>query len=311
MIDRLAYIAADRGAPRWQAELAKHIPGLTLGVWPGLADPAAVEAALVWRPPAGALAQLPNLKLIHALGAGVEDLFADPDLPPQVPIVRLVDPAMTVAMSEYVQLQVLRLHRQDLDYRAQQEAGLWRPHAQPNADERQIGILGLGVLGSDAAWRLKVLGFRVAGWSRHPRKLPGITCFHGADGLAALARHSAILVCLLPLTPATEGILCASLFARLPQGAAIVNCGRGGHLVEADLLAALDRGQLAAAVLDVFRDEPLPPAHPFWRHPRIIVTPHVAAATDPRSAAPIIAEALRRLAEGRPLANLVDRAERY
>ena len=245
------------------------------------------------------------------MGAGVDDLFADPQLPQGVPIVRLVDPAMTAAMSEYVQLQVLRLHRRDLDYREQQQAQIWREHSQPNAEERRVGILGLGALGGEAALRLKVLGFDVAGWSRSERKLRGIPCFHGPEGLAALAARSEILVCLLPLTEATRSILNARLFAALPKGAALVNCARGAHLVEADLLAALDQGQLSAAVLDVFREEPLPPQHPFWRHPRIVVTPHVAAATNPHTAAPIVAEALRRLAEGKPLLNLVDPARQY
>ncbi len=172
-------------------------------------------------------------------------------------------------------------------------------------------MLGLGVLGSEVALRLEVLGFDVAGWSRSRRRLKGIPCHSGADGLAALAARSEIVVCLLPLTPETENILDADLFAAMPRGGAIVNCGRGAHLIEADLLAALDSGQLAAAVLDVFRDEPLPPGHPFWLHPRIVVTPHVAAATNPRTAAPIVAAALRRFAAGQRIANLVAPARGY
>jgi glyoxylate/hydroxypyruvate reductase A len=226
-------------------------------------------------------------------------------------VVRLVDPSMTQTMGEYVQLQVLRLHRRDFDYRAQQAAREWRELPQPAAGERRIGILGLGVLGSEAALRLKVQGFDVAGWSRRERKQKGIPCFSGKDGLAELAARSDILVCLLPLTAETENILDTSLFAALPKGAAIVNCGRGAHLVEADLVAALDSGQLAAAVLDVFRTEPLPPEHPFWSDPRILVTPHAAAATSARTAAPIVAAALRRFATGKRPANLVDRARGY
>ena len=174
-----------------------------------------------------------------------------------------------------------------------------------------MGVLGLGALGSDAALKLSVLGFDVMGWSRRERRLRGIGCFHGRDGLDALLARTQILVCLLPLTPATEGILDARLFARLPPGAAIVNCARGRHLVEADLVAALNSGQLAAAVLDVFRDEPLPPDHCFWSDPRIIVTPHVAAATHAPTAASGVAENLRRLAAGKPLLNRIDASERY
>jgi glyoxylate/hydroxypyruvate reductase A len=280
-------------------------------VWPELGDPTEIEAALVWRPPQGLLDRLPNLKLIASLGAGVDHIRADPSLPPGVPLVRLVDPYMTTAMSEYVQLQVLRLHRGGPVYLAQQHARVWRQWKQPNAAERRVGILGLGVLGGECALKLKVLGFDVAGWGRTEKKLAGIPSFHGADGLDALLARSEILVCLLPLTPATDGILDARLFDRLPQGAAIVNCARGRHLVEADLLAALDSGKLSAAVLDVFRDEPLPPDHPFWRHERILVTPHVAAATHPPTAALAVVENLRRLRDGRPLLNRVDGSEGY
>jgi len=298
-------------AERWSAELDRLLPGLEIRVWPEVGDAEDVDAALVWRPPSGLLASLPKLKLIAALGAGVDHVLADPLLPADVPIVRLVDPYMTAAMSEYVQLQVLRLHRQDPLYLAQQRGRVWRERPQRNAAERRVGVLGLGELGRDAARKLAVLGFEVAGWSRTERRLPGIACFHGAAGLRALLARSEILVCLLPLTPATEGILDARLFAGLPRGAAIVNCARGPHLVEADLVAALDSGQLSAAILDVFREEPLPAGHPFWSDPRIIVTPHVAAATHAPTAAPIVADNLRRLRQGRPLRHLVDRGRGY
>jgi glyoxylate/hydroxypyruvate reductase A len=198
-----------------------------------------------------------------------------------------------------------------LSYLRQQRERQWRAQPQPNAEARRVGVLGLGALGSDAALRLKVMGFDVACWSRSERRLPGIACFHGAHGLTTLVARSEILVCLLPLTPETEGILDARLFAGLPKGAAVINCARGAHLVEEDLLAALDSGQVSAAVLDVFREEPLPPGHPFWSHPRVIVTPHVAAATHPPTAAPIVADNLRRRREGRPLLNEADRTRRY
>ncbi len=307
----LLFLSSVDSAEAWQAALGTVLPDLELRVWPDIGDPGDIEAALVWRPPPGLLGSLPNLKLIASLGAGVDHIFADPHLPPQVPIVRLVDPHLTTAMSEYVQLQVLRLHRQDLAYLAQQRRCEWRPLPQPNAGERRVGILGLGVLGSDAALKLSVLGFDVAGWSRAEKKLRGIACFHGAAGLTAMLARSEILVCLLPLTPATEGILDARLFAQLPRGAALVNCARGRHLVESDLLPALDSGQLSAAVLDVFRDEPLPADHPFWSDPRIVITPHVAAVTHAPTAALAIADNLRRLGDGRPLLNRVDASERY
>ena len=232
-------------------------------------------------------------------------------MPAGVPILRLVDPHMTEAMCEYVALQVLRLHRQDIDYRLQQTAGEWRELHQKNAAERKVGILGFGTLGQAAGHTLRSLGFPVAGWSRSAKQVPGFATYAGPAGLDAMLATNDILVCLLPMTPETENILDARLFARLPRGAGLVNAGRGRHLVDADLLAALDSGQLSAAVLDVFRDEPLPPEHPFWRHPRIVVTPHVAADTNPPTAAPIIAAAIRNLEAGRPVANLVDPAQGY
>jgi len=306
----LFYSTVDSAA-RWRAQLERLTRELDIRVWPEIGDPAEIDYALVWRPEPGLLAALPNLKLILSLGAGVDHLLGDPQLPRHLPIVRLVDPHMTAAMSEYVVLQVLRLHRRDLDYRAQQEARDWRELDQKNAADRRVGILGFGELGQDAAHKLKALGFDVAGWSRSAKTAAGIATYAGAAGLPPLLARSEILVCLLPLTPETEGILNARSLALLPQGAALVNAARGAHLVEEDLLAALASGQVSAAVLDVFADEPLPLGHPFWHHPRIVVTPHVAAFTNPATAAPIILDNIRRFEEGRPLLNRVDPARGY
>jgi len=296
---------------RWKPQLTRLMPELEVRVWPEIGDPAEIDYALVWRPEPGLLASLSNLKLILSLGAGVDHILCDRELPRAVPIVRLVDPYMTNAMSEYIVLQVLRLHRRDIDYRAQQEAGIWRELDQKNAVERTVGILGFGELGQDAARKLTGVGFDVALWGRRPRTVEGLRGYTGSTGMPALLARSEILVCLLPLTAETEGILNASTLAMLPKGAALLNAARGGHLVEEDLLAALARGQLSAAVLDVFGDEPLPAGHPFWRHPRIVVTPHVAAATHPPTAAPLILDNIRRFEEGRPLLNQVDPARGY
>ena len=298
-------------AARWRSQLTRLTHELDVRVWPEIGDPTEIDYALVWRPETGFLASLPSLKLILSLGAGVDHLLGDPQLPRHIPIVRLVDPHMTDAMSEYVILQVLRLHRRDLDYRAQQEAGIWRELDQQNAAEQRVGILGLGELGQDAAKKLKALGFDVAGWSRSEKNLGGIASYAGAAGFAPLLSRSEILICLLPLTTETEGILNASTLALLPRGAALVNAARGAHLVEEDLLAALASGQVSAAVLDVFRQEPLPADHPFWRHPRVILTPHVSAFTNPTTAAPIILDNIRRFEDGRPLLNRVDLARGY
>jgi glyoxylate/hydroxypyruvate reductase A len=296
---------------RWRPILGQVFPGRDIRYWPETGDKAEIEYALVWYPDAGLLASLPNLKLVFGLGAGVDHVLRDPALPKNVPIVRLVDPYMTDAMSEYVVLSVLRLHRQDLDYMAQQRAARWEEREQKNAAERPVGILGFGTLGQDAGRKLRALGFDVAGWSRSPKDIPGFATFAGRDGLGQVLARSEILVCLLPLTPDTTGILDAAAFARMPRGAGIVNAGRGGHLVEEDLIPALDSGQLSGAVLDVFREEPLPEAHPFWRHPRILVTPHVAAETHPPTAAVIIRDTIERFEAGLPLPNQIDAARGY
>ena len=307
----ILFRSSPAAAARWRPLLGRLMPEHEIRFWPEIGDKAAIEYALVWQPEPGLLASLPNLKLIVGLGAGVDHVLGDPSLPKRVPIVRLVDPYMTDAMGEYVTLSVLRLHRQDLDYLAQQRAGIWEEREQKNAAERPVGILGFGTLGQDAGRKLKALGFDVAGWSRGKKEIAGFACYSGPAGLHALLARSEILVCLLPLTAETTGILNAAAFARLPRGAGLVNAGRGGHLVEADLIPALDAGQLSGAVLDVVGAEPLPADHPFWHHPRIILTPHIAAETHPPSAAPIIREVIRRCAAGLPLANRVDPARGY
>ncbi|HEV2300939.1 MAG TPA: glyoxylate/hydroxypyruvate reductase A [Stellaceae bacterium] len=307
----LLFRSSPQSAARWLPQLARLLPDLEVRVHPDLGDRRDIRYALVWQPEAGLLASLPNLALILSLGAGVDHILDDPSLPRHVPIVRLVDPHMTDMMTEHVALQVLRLHRRDLDYSAQQRSRIWREHEQKNAAERRVGIMGLGALGMAVAGKLAELGFALAGWSRRPRADAGFESYGGREELPRFLGRAEILVCLLPLTAETEGILDRNLFARLPKGGFLVNVGRGAHLVEADLLAALDEGRLAGAALDVFREEPLPKAHPFWRHPRIIVTPHIAAATHPPTAAPIFREAIARFEAGLPVPNLVDPALGY
>jgi glyoxylate/hydroxypyruvate reductase A len=282
------------------------MPDVELRVAPRIGDPAEIDIAIVWRPAPGWLASLPNLKLILSQGAGVDHILADPLLPRQVPIIRLVDPHMTRQMVEYVTFQVLRLHLREPEFRRQQEQRLWHELGAPTARERRVGILGLGELGTAAAAALAGLGFDVAGWSRSPKSLPGITSFSGAGALDAFLARTEILVCLIPLTAATRGILGRATFDRLPQGAGIINAGRGGHLVEADLLDALASGRISEAVLDVFETEPLPADHPFWTHPRIVVTPHIAARTNPATAAEAMAANLRRWQAGEALPDRID-----
>lgn len=301
----LLKVDIDRG-DAWQRALRACAPDMTVYDWPYDGDPAEIEFALVWGPPRGALRRFPNLKAIFSIGAGIDHLASDPDLPDGVPVVRMVEPGLTAGMSEFVILSVLTHHRFMLDYAAQQRAKVWREIPQIAAGKRRVGIMGLGVLGGDAADKVAGLGFAVAGWSASPKERPGIATFHGNAGLTPFLARTDILVCLLPLTPETEGILNARTFAALPRGAALISIGRGGHVVEADLLAALDSGRIGGATLDVFRDEPLPPDSPFWIHPRVILTPHVASMTIPDSAAAAVAANIRRLRAGKPLQHAVD-----
>lgn len=297
-------------AEEWLRRIAEALPEAELRVWPAVGEAAEIDFAMVWQPPAGALAGLPRLRGVCALGAGVDALLRDPTLP-DVPVARLVDPLMAGRMAEYVVGQALRHHLRTDEYAAQQRAGAWLRLPYKDAGERNVGVLGLGALGRRAAARLKAQGFRVAGWSRTPRRLRGVACHHGEAGLKALLRDAEILVCLLPLTAETRGVLNADLFARLPAGAALINVARGAHLIEADLLAALDAGRLSGATLDVLTEEPPPPAHPFRRHPKILMTPHVSSLSEPRTAAAILAEQYRRMFRGEPMRDLVDRRAGY
>ena len=263
----------------------------------------AVDIALVATPPDGTFEKLGRLKLVQSLWMGVEKLLADPTLPRGVPLARLIDPGMVAAMSETVLAHVLDWHRHLYLYRSQQRQRLWRRIDQRLAADRTVGILGLGELGSDAARKLLALGFRVAGWSRRPKDIPGVQCF---TDLGAMLRQTDALVCLLPLTAQTAGVLNAKTFALLRRGGCLINLARGGHLVVHELIDALQSGQLSHAYLDVFTPEPLPANDALWNHPQITVTPHIAALTEPRTAVPKIVENVERVRRGEQPLHLVD-----
>ncbi len=300
----------DRGNA-WLAALAESYPELTTHTWPYDGDPAEIDYALVWQPPEGELLRYPNLKAIFSIGAGIDHLASDPALPEGVPVVRMVEPGLTAGMSEYVTLAVLNHHRFIQAYARQRQDKIWEEIPQIAAGARQVGMLGLGVLGRDALEKLAPFGFRLAGWSRTPKSITGVTCFHGEEGLVEFLAETDILVCLLPLTPETEGILSRETFERLPRGAAVINVGRGAHLVEEDLLAALQSGQLSGATLDVFNEEPLPGDHPFWDHPQVFMTPHVASMTIPATACQAVVANIHRLEAGEPLRHVVDMSRGY
>ncbi|MEM9222957.1 MAG: glyoxylate/hydroxypyruvate reductase A [Pseudomonadota bacterium] len=295
----------------WVEHLQSLLPDIPCRRWndPGNLDD--VRYAVVWRPPPGGLARFANLEVIVSMGAGIDHVLADPELPGGIPIIRTTGPDLTQRMREYICLHVLRLHRRLPEIEAAQRRGEWQQIICPTARDRRVGILGLGVLGADSARSLAVLGFDVAGWARRPKEIDGVTCFSGPDSLEPFLARSEILVCLLPLTPATAGILNGDLFAKLPKGAAVINAARGEHLVDEDLLAGLESGQISAATLDVFDTEPLPQEHPFWDHPKVLVTPHVASLIDPVAGGKLIADNLRRFIAGEPVPDLVDLAAGY
>ncbi len=294
----------------WKAALEARLPDLEVRVWPDIGDPGAIDTALVWRPPPGLLAGLPNLRAVFSLGAGVDALLADPTLP-AVPLCRMVDPSLTRSMSEYALTLALFYHRRLDLYEERQRRARWEMEMPRPAASTTVGVMGLGELGADAARTLVAHGFRVRGWSRGRKAIEGVASFAGEEELGAFLEGLDIVICLLPLTAETENILDADLFARLPRGACVVNLARGAHLVERDLLDAVERGHLRGAVIDVFREEPLPADHPFWRHPRIRVTPHTASYSLPETGAEVVADNIRRLREGRPLRHVVRRERGY
>ena len=278
-------------------------------------DPAEVCYAAVWKPGRGELAGFPKLRVMFNLGAGVDALMADSTLP-KVPLVRVAVGDLTARMTEYVVLHVLMHHRQEPYLRASQREKRWAPRFQWPASAISVGIMGMGTLGSDAADVLRRLGFRVSGWSRSPKQLDGISCFHGNAQLDLFLQRTDILVCLLPLTPETQQILNRGLLAKLnrnsPMGApALINAGRGGLQNEADILECLDDGTLGAASLDVFAQEPLPPDSPFWTNPKVVLTPHNAADTDPDEISKYVGRQIERFEAGGALENVVDPGRGY
>ena len=295
----------------WRSELLKRLPDVSLRVYPQIGDPAEIEVALAWKAPHGVLASLPRLRLICSLGMGLDHLLDDPSLPLDVPIVRLVDPNMVQQMSEYALYAVLHFHRRFDVYERFQRTRHWEELPLPHTERRHVGVMGLGEIGADCALKLAALGFQVSGWSRSARALRGIRCFSGESGLATFMATAEILVVVLPLTSATAGVVNAKTIARMPRGAYVVNIARGALVVEQDLLAALDAGQLAGAMLDVTQTEPLPANHPLWAHPNVRITPHIAGLTNPYTSIEPIADNIRRLRSGAPLQHLVDRRRGY
>jgi len=298
-------------AEDWARLLSALVDDIEIRVYPDAGDPTSIDVALAWKAPYGALARFPNLKLICSLGMGVDHLLQDPGLPTGVPVVRLVDPNMIEQMSEYVLYGVLHFHRRFDVYQRFQLDRIWEELPLPHTARRRVGIMGLGAIGLDCARKVAALGFPVRGWSRTAKEVSGIDSFAGMGQFDVFLAGTDILVSVLPLTPETAGIINARSLSRLPRGAYFVNVARGGLVVEADLVDALDSGQLEGSLLDVTQIEPLPADSVLWSHPKVRLTPHIAGLTNPETAAVPIAENLRRLREGRSLLHVVEQRRGY
>lgn len=313
MVTLLVKSGGEQAVPDWQECFRAVDPRIAVRWW---ADPAvppeAVDYVLVWEPQHGWLASLPNLKVVFSSGAGVDHITCDPAWPRHIPLVRMGGAATAQRMGEYILWSCLSLLRDARHFALGQAAGEWRHRETRHyAQDRTVGIMGLGNLGGHAARMLQAVGFPVRGWARSRKDIPGVRSFAGAAELPEFLAGTDILVCLLPSTPETEGLIDARLLAQLPPGAELVNAGRGSHLREADLLAALDSGHLAGAVLDVFEEEPLPPGNPLWAHPKVTVTPHVASMASRPERARYLAGAIADFEAGRPLPNLYDPERGY
>lgn len=293
----------------WRDAFARAMPDAALHVWPDA--PPSVDYAIVWKPPPECFERVKVERAIANLGAGVDALLAVPTLPAGVPILRLTDAGMAEQMAEYVTLAVLAAFREQREYARQQSDRLWRPRRRLDKSAFRVGLLGVGVLGAAVAQALRPFGFPLAGWSRGAREVPGVAMHAGREGLRAMLAATSVLVCMLPLTRETRGLLDAATLRLLPRGAHLVNVARGDLVVEADLLDVLADGHLASATLDVFAEEPLPPGHPFWHHPRIVLTPHVSAATLVDDSAAQVAARIAAHARGERVDGVVDLARGY
>lgn len=304
----IALIIPDRKLDALQAKLQQVLPEVPIEIWPAIAEPNAVKMAVLWRHPAGSLTPMTGLLALQSFGAGVDNILADPTLPP-LPLARIVDHDLTQAMLQYLQ-GVVGYYRLRIDqYQRQQQQQQWKPRS-PRALQT-LCVLGLGQLGAATAVFFQQQGFAVSGWSATAKTLPGIDCYHGPEQFNTAVASADMVICLLPLTPATTGLLDQAAFAAFKTGAIFINVARGAIVDDVALLQQLDSGQLSAACLDVFSTEPLPSSHPFWQHPAVLITPHVSAVTNVETVVAQIAENYQRAVTGQPLLNPVQRERGY
>ncbi|WEK07652.1 MAG: glyoxylate/hydroxypyruvate reductase A [Candidatus Pseudomonas colombiensis] len=305
----LLYKADSERGQQWQALFAEHAPDIEVRLWPDVGNPADIRYLMAWQPPEN-LRDFPNLEVVFATSAGV-DQFDLRQLPEQVPVVRMQDPGIVQGIVEYACMAVLSLHRQLPLYLQQQRQGQWQEQPWVPARQRRVGVMGLGMLGKAVLQHLRPFGFNLRGWSRSLQPLDGVECFAGVEQLPAFLSQCDTLLCLLPLTEHTRGLLNARTLGLLPRGASLINLGRGAHLVEQDLLQALDSGQLSHAIVDVVQEEPAPEQHPFWQHPNIWLTPHIGAVTLPESAFAPLLDNLRRHQRGQTMSGVIEKHQGY
>lgn len=306
----LLYKADPERGKQWAQHFAQKAPDIPFRLWPDIGDAASVRYLAAWQPPDDPARTLPNLEVIFSVGAGI-DQFDLSRVPAHIAVVRMIEPGIVEGMVEYVTQAVLTIHRDLFDYAIQQRERVWREMPVRAAATRRVGVLGLGMLGTAVLERLRLFGFPCAGWSRSAHAIEGVECHAGVETLDAFLARTDILVCLLPLTDATRGLLDKRLFGKLPKGASLINVGRGPQVNQQDLLDALDNGQLQNAILDVTDPEPLPESHPFWTHPRVRITPHIASATRPETAVDVVLDNIRRHRDGLPMLGEIDRKRGY
>jgi len=296
----------------WKESMTKLLPEYRVVLWDeDTYDDNAVLAAIVWNPPLGGLGRFPNLRCVASVGAGVSHILKDPTYPRSVPIIRTVSESLRRRMTEYVVLHVLRIHRRLPEAEKASQEGRWEEFIEPLASEFTVGILGVGNLGRAAAEGLQAIGYSLIGWTRRGRPVPKMEIVSGQDGLSELLHKCRVVVSMLPLTPETDGLLNADFFGRMKPGASLINVGRGEHVVDKDLLSALDNGPLASATLDVFREEPLPEDSPLWTHSHILITCHTASAIEPKIGGQVIADNLHAFLAGKDIQDVVDIEQGY
>ncbi|TYQ05784.1 UNVERIFIED_ORG: glyoxylate/hydroxypyruvate reductase A [Zoogloea ramigera] len=305
---RILLHRADGRTEPWLKDFSKYLPEAEFEIWHAGEKSQPCDYAVVWSPPEAMLPELAQVKAIFNTGAGVDALLRFGDaIPREIPIIRLGDAGMGLQMAEYVTHAVLRYFRRFDDYERQARAGIWAALPPYNREDFAIGVLGLGALGMRVIEALAPFGFPLRGWSRTEKRIDGVQCYQGLDGLDTFLRGSRVLVCMLPLTPETNNLIDRSNLGKLPAGAYVINVARGAHIAEPELLSLIKSGHIAAATLDVFRNEPLPAQHPFWQEPRITITPHISALTLRRESVQQIADKIRSFESGQPVADIVDR----